>query len=519
MRLDLRVSDTDVERAVGNMLLVQEAWVTAQSSINVSELELNRAVERMHEKLQASIVAIRADAMVDEKAEFDGPTLQAQFTKYREQLRGSGPLDFGYMHPDRLKVEYVKIDTGAIALQRDIPRKVAENYWLEHKSEFPKPPSADGGTKDQAADQAEPQEEVDPAEPAKEESPYYENFADVQDLVMQRLRKQKQLEIGRQMAEILRQRLSEDWFNAKTGPDGYPVTPSGVDRPDYYKALVDSQAPGLESPQCISIGSTGFFSQAEAPDQVPMGGSRRDGEMRGLDMLFGDDLLRVQGLEERSPDEPAGASGPVALFQTAPPVMIDDENNLYLYRIIAVERAHAPASLDEVRDQVVRDLRRKQAYDRAVEQTRLVHKSIGDAGLPAAWEAFTGLPPDVKTKAGSAFEAAPFARSTGTASPIVVRDKSAREENTILSEQFISKVYALLEAEGPRASGVIEVPELNRVFVVQLSGLSHLTPAEFKEKKQQVLFRVMQDRLEPLKQAWFDSNRIRARANFAFLKA
>src|SRR5262245_30558729 len=196
-RLALRVSEEEVERAVANMLLVQDAWVIAQSSINVSELDMNRAVVRMYEKVQAGIVSLRAEQFVDDAEQFDEPALTAQFSKYREQLRGSGPLDFGYMHPDRVKVEYIKVETTAIPLQRDVPRKVAETYWQEHKAEFPKPPKAPDAETQPPAEGA----------PAQDESPYYENFADVEEQVLVQLRRQKRLEAAREMAELLRQRL------------------------------------------------------------------------------------------------------------------------------------------------------------------------------------------------------------------------------------------------------------------------------------------------------------------------
>jgi hypothetical protein len=48
----------------------------------------------------------------------------------------------------------------------------------------------------------------------------------------------------------------------------------------------------------------------------------------------------------------------------ASPPLKDPQGNLYFFRVTAADPSHSPVSVDEVRDQVVRDLKRKAEYDR-----------------------------------------------------------------------------------------------------------------------------------------------------------
>jgi hypothetical protein len=67
----------------------------------------------------------------------------------------------------------------------------------------------------------------------------------------------------------------------------------------------------------------------------------------------------------------------------AGPAMRDEDGNLYLYRVIATDAARAPRSVDEVRQQVVDDLRRKMHYELLLEQVSEIETMAEEQSLAA----------------------------------------------------------------------------------------------------------------------------------------
>ncbi len=170
-------------------------------------------------------------------------------------------------------------------------------------------------------------------------------------------------------------------------------------------------------------------------------------------------------------------------------------------------------------------MRALHAWEVAKAHTEEIQARMGKDGLKAAWEAYDGLAADRKAECGSFFEVNPFPRLNpeifpGFRFPVIVSDKAgARDEkgklrHQINREEFVADVYELLDSEGENGVGVIEVPAIERAFVVQLTGVDHVSTTDYEAQKLAIRGQVIQGRLESLLREWFLADRIRARCRF-----
>lgn len=523
--LNTRVPTEDIEAAVANYLGVTQLWVLAGNSALPGELEIRQAVRDQHEKINADIVEIKSTPLIDTQAEIPEEILQAHFEKYREQTAGRDPLEFGYLIADRVQVQYAVVNTAKIELTQPVTEKEAERYWREHQAEFPRPQDSEADALASGEDQSEP-EGPQPPEPTT--SPYYETFADAGDDVLKHLRGQRRLKEARALANALWTALREPWYHQPEDEAGFPQPPSVAAAPDHYHKTVEQLKEDLAHFECIELGQTELFSADESGQQARIGQARVELQGSARGSRFGQntqDTHRVQGLVESAQGGDLTGRRALALYQTAPSVLIDQQNNLYLYRVIKVEKHRPPDSIEEVRDQVIADVRAWRAFEAANAHAQAVRDRVGEDGLQAAWDAYDGLDGETKTQCGSFFQANAFHRSNaeiipGFSFPVIVSDKAGvRDEqgklrHQINKQEFVAGVYDLLQAEGSNAVGSIEVPAIESAFVVQLVGLEHITKADYDGYKEEARNQIARTRSESLMRAWFSADRIRTRCGF-----
>ncbi len=501
--LQWRISTRQLEEAVANYMMVTDSWDQIQRVARASELDLNTAVRARYQKVRSSLVAIDAEPFMQVDETIPESELQAQFDKYKDRLAGANRMDFGYRVSEKVRLQYIKIDASLIQSLTTTTRRMAERYWSEHKTEFLKPADAE--------EAAEGEEE----EPA---SPYYETFDAAEADVLLALNNQAQLDEARGLAQTLRGHLAESWYAQPMGDDNYPIPPEGVDAQGYYDATIEQLRGSLQFVDSIAIETTALVTREEAAELPGIGAAREDLEAAAGARWFRTLSHQVQGLVERKQEQTADDS--LALYQTCQVPMIDDDNNLYLYRIIETAPARAPSDLAEVRDRVIEDVRMQRAFDRAQAAAQAFLDQYEGNDLLEAWEAYSGMDAELKSTAASAYETSAFPRTTGTPFPVAVRDIDiTREDHLIRSNEFVEAAYDLLDAKGPEAHGLIAAPELEKCFVIKLNGQLLLTPDDFNRYRGQVETLVMRDRLDQLKREWFNSERIQARTGFAVVRS
>jgi hypothetical protein len=137
---------------------------------------------------------------------------------------------------------------------------------------------------------------------------------------------------------------------------------------------------------------------------------------------------------------------------------------VFLFRIIGTDPAHAPRSVDEVREQIVADLQKSVGFQRLQEQAAALEQQAETNGLLTL-----AVEHDTALQGGSAYLCNPFqARqamqsgqpltATGAYLPVVGVDRAA-------VEAIIDHALTL-----PTDKPIEDLPEAQRVFTVPVKG-------------------------------------------------
>ncbi|MCH8880420.1 MAG: hypothetical protein IID34_11115 [Planctomycetes bacterium] len=513
--LNNKVATDEIELAVANFIIVQQLWSMARGSIVPSELEIQQAVRDQYEELNAHIVEIKSSPLIEPQAEIPEEDVLAHFEKYKEQTSGGSALEFGYLIPDRVQVEYLVINTGEIALTQPITEKQAETYWRAHQKDFGPPATEDDSGEGSS-------ELVGPELPS---DPFYLTFAEAREDVVTFLAEERRLEEARGMASVIWRALREPWYNQPEDEAGFPEAPEVAKAADHYPQTLQKLQNRIPHRDAIDFGKTDLFAASEAGDVERLGSARVDTQTLTPGRRFGSSTHLVQGLVESARPDDSSVQQALAPYQTAPAPLIDQDNNLYLYRIIQVQERHAPTSIDEVQDKVVADLRAQRAFESAKTHAEAIKNSLGEGDLKTAYEAYDGLEAASKEECSSFFEANPFPKMkpeffAGFRFPVIVSDKAgARDEDNkllhqIQNEDFVADVFKLLESAGEQGVGVIEVPATEQIFVVQLAGIDHVAKLDYEDYKQTIQIQIAANRQSSLLEQWFSADSIRARCGY-----
>ncbi len=514
--LNNKVATEEIELAVANFINVQQLWGMARGSIVPSELEIQQAVRDQYEKLNAHIVEVKSSPLIEPDAEIAEEEVLAHFEKYKEQTSGGSALEFGYLIPDRVQVEYLAINTGEIALAQPITEKQVETYWRAHQKDFG-PPATEDDLGEGASELVGP--ELPPPDP------FYRTFAEAREDVVTFLAQQRRLEEARGMASVIWRALREPWYNQPEDEAGFPEAPEAAKAADHYQQTLQKLQNRIPHREVIDFGKTNLFAASAAGDVDRLGGTRVDTQTLTPGRRFGSSTHFVQGLVESARADDSSVQQALSSYQTAPAPLIDEDNNLYLYRIVQVQERHAPTSIDEVRDKVVADLRAQRAFESAKTHAEAIKNRIGEDDLRTAYEAYDGLEAARKAECSSFFEANPFPKMNpeifaGFRFPVIVSDKAGAraEHNTLLhqirDERFVTDVFDLLESAGEHGVGIIEVPAMERIFVVGLAGIDHVTKPDYEDYKKNIQSQIAVNRRSSLLEQWFSTESIRTRCGY-----
>ncbi len=332
------------------------------------------------DRLKLRLVGIPASHATDQAGEPSKENLQRLFDDYADVPPGAGePFGLGYRLPNRVKLEYIEVNRNTIhddLLTRTSTRDQAMS-WLNKPANAAQVREAIVAARQAEAENAEddaddaptnPLAQIDPAK--WDDMPLAERFAAVEDMLMSqtttRLAAQKQREI----LNTIMQQLNAPLEDLPRNDRGY------IDPDRGAIPMVDLEKVALE----VNV------AHGVLPNFVRM-------EDRWLSMqdiaelsFFGDAVVYVQrgrggepeGVEVAQYIASARAFAPAPDNQLArrfklqarvPSVPVEtDRGRAYVFRLIDTDPARKPYSLDEVREQVVEDARRLEAYQ-ALEQT------------------------------------------------------------------------------------------------------------------------------------------------------
>jgi hypothetical protein len=218
------------------------------------------------------------------------------------------------------------------------------------------------------------------------------------------------------------------------------------------------------------------------------------------------------------PDErEAGNAEFLSLHQTSRFALKDQDLNVYVFRVVDSRPAHVPASLDEVRDRVMADLRLKQAYETAKRRAEELASCDIATPLKEAYEADVALTERIGAHGsfGAGYiEPPPVARAPqylaamGTLGDSVIVGSGVGA----VPRDIVESWFGASRIEGEKH--VVELQDRASVMIVESGKVDRTKVSELDEGRKALTDQIVRSRQQAVLQEWFDSENIRARNNF-----
>lgn len=297
-----------------------------RSAAHFSDHRLRAAAQRLFHTTTARFFVLEAAANPN-MPEPSQDEIDAQFAKYADVLPGEGEHGFGYLLPDRVKLEWVQVPADAVRAAVEASPEFNEvalrKHWLKNPN-MTFPPITEGAAVPEV----------------------------VKSDLASKLFEQRMQEIEREGVEYLR---AATRGLSRTG--SYYVLPDdwAQRRPSLPALATKLQEEfGIELPEYHSTGDR-WVSAQDAADLEGIGAATTN--------RFGTAALALPALI-RQLKEFGNAVEAVVQEGVAGPPLRGADGSLYFFRITAADRARRAKDSSEVRDMVVRDLKRLADYER-----------------------------------------------------------------------------------------------------------------------------------------------------------
>ena len=318
---------------MGDELLFQQAQLSlleVQGAQRLSEPVIRHFMYSQQSHAGGRLVHVPSERYLDAVDAPSDSELAEHFERYRDVRRGeSEPYGFGYMLPQRVRIEYLEVPIDA-AMQRVRDENRVEEvdvlaYYNDHPEVFRDPET----------------EEVADFEQVREQIREGLMHREARDVAQQAIRTAQSLLVrdGRGLAEH----------------GGYRVLPE-----DFEPADLDTVAEAVEQRTGIRPRVHRHVDEwvalAEAQELPGLGAARLE-ERQDLPIT-----AYVGSVRELEPglDNPLIVRRLQAGLASAP--LVGPQGSRYLFRVRDAEPEREPASLEEVRDEVERDVRLLAAY-------------------------------------------------------------------------------------------------------------------------------------------------------------
>ncbi len=380
----------DIDAALADYVRVLEAARRAAGGVIVTEPEIYEQVKQVAEKVRVEFVLLPASSFVDEKAPLDEEEMKTFLQQYKDTPANGDPdTGYGYQLPAAVQCEYVKIDVDEIARNVAVPADDPWNYWKAHPSEFQHKPTTAQATQPGFKPTTMP-------------------FSEARQQVIAKLQKDRAKQEALKLGSELLNRLTAAWGSPPVGENGYAKAPAEMRDDQYLSKQIDA----LRRPPygtALRYFRTNWVSQQDASREPGIGQATLIGSKPPVS--FAQAVMQVEGLVATKPaaSQP-GSENYVSLYQPGPSLLSDPQGNVYVYRLVNFRTATAPAGLEEVRQQVEKDLRESKGYKAALEAARRLEQQAGEQGLMAAFNADAGLAQKLGPINGKVQTPPPFAR-------------------------------------------------------------------------------------------------------------
>lgn len=362
-------------------LAIRDQFLRSLNQIKISTPRLNQTLARNVQQIKARIAIFDARDYLSSLPEPTDEELLAQFQAFAANSPGSvsetNPFGFGYRIPDQLRLQWIavpqsQIEQAVLRSKSDFEwEEEARVYFSKHWEQFAQKniPTTDSST--QPATQPT-------SVPVK---PSFESVKDkVYDAIRQPLIEQKR----RTVVNIVLDLLNED-YNRVSNVKPVPTTQAVLQAKardevlgsyEYLQKIAEEvkrrQGVILEvenHPQLLSqqqLRALPGIGQSLVEEVGP-----RDRQIPGDTYLF-------SSLTVFNPSTDP-ATSVLGLLQPTRPLWTSERT--YIARVVEAVASHPPAQMQEVKQQLVQDVRRRNAFSKAVEAAEAAIEKARQSGL------------------------------------------------------------------------------------------------------------------------------------------
>ena len=498
--------------------------MAAQWQLEPAALDsLPRTEVAYRDQTQEAVVQLSVipnDAFLAQVAEPTEEEIKAHFDQGKDRITAHDDdgFKFGYRYSDRVAIEYLTVDPAKIKNDIRVSSREAQEHYDQNPTKYydtvPRlvtPPSSQ------------------PSAPRFERRKL--TFEEARERVKNDKRELKAAEAAQRLMNDVKRAAHGPWANAGMGEDKYLIVPAGVADISFEglrerfsrKQQVERKYP-VEYHKIELLDLEGL-QQLDDISRAQASGSR------GVGASFATMALRVKGLATIAEGDSVKGLNPMepsellminktALGQPSRPYQA------FIFRVIQIAPAAPPASVDEVRDQVIEDLKLMSAHKIAKGHAERMLSAAQADGLRAAVAAESELRQlllDAETAAGEeAGGTVPFDKKYADGfEPFKPTGKLTRrsffDARVGTAGPLPEKVFELADQpapEGGRRVAAVQLISSHKWVLVELEEVKPL----YQEGFDRHLVRSSQ---QPFKietylfqSDWFKSDNIRARTRY-----
>lgn len=457
-----RLTEQQVLKAVAKLHGIMRLRQSYFGSPRFSDRRLISSAKELADSVDVEYVLVPADRKVDAAAPEPTPdAIRAHFDRFKDTAKGGGEFGIGYKLPPRVKFTWLEINRRNIS-DKVVPDPVEVQKAFLRKFPSGKPP--EGTSVEDARKQVEAtvkNERVDRIMKAAEEA--------------------VRAEMGRAVS-----RLESD--------SGYKYLPKDWEqsRPDWRKiantmVLRVSEQTGFAMPD-ITIGERLLRWMEEADVRI-IEGIGRSSLRTGTRVDPFDQLLF-------SVREIAGPSDSMLQVGVPYPEPVSDfAGNKYYFMVTDARKESAPDSLDEVRSDVISNIRRMEGFERLkTDQEAYRARSIAE-GLEAIARPEDGASGEalVPLKVENAtFEKTRAFSMTGDATKI---DTEAARAAVMSAAAKLDPLQDPAKLEPAQRTVVVAIPQSLSLMVARIKALRPMTYELFRSRQSGITSRITSNEL------------------------
>jgi hypothetical protein len=459
VKTQFKIPDSAIYQAMRHWQMVEQLERLTLNLRRISEPQMRHFANDLQSKVTVQTVALRAADMVDATEQPIEEQLQRQYERYMMQLPGrSAPYGFGYRLPARVKLEYMAFPLDRIKETVSISEVDAARYYQQNKQQFV--PEAEGEG-----------EEATPA--STEPKPFAEVMPQIIDQLKTAQARQKQQEMAKWAAALVAQ--SE---RALPRDGGFRVVPAD------YKP-VDLESVAQQTQQEFGVLADVVRLEDHWYDMTQLDALSGIGQAK-LRIGSGDNARLVPAAayiattrELRQGQNPLNLQAKI-LGQP----LFDESGSVYLFRITEAHPSRLPLGLDEVREQVLRDVKMLQVYNRMKDNAQ---RYIDLAAADGMEELAKTTGEDGTVIEVPAFSRRQFDRSRGgdlvvPVLPEVGRSASFVDASFALAQQ-VEEAGGLASAPANKQIAAIPMDAQMTVYVTKLTAYEPITTAQYETFK------------------------------------